>query len=277
MAVNVNELTYGVEIECYVPDELVRSGRIRIGAYHHGNQVTELPAGWNAQHDGSLGGRRGRQGVEIVSPVLAGAEGLRQIQQVTKWLREMGATVSVRCGFHVHVGFAEKRDRLDTLVALASNFEGCLYASTGTKRRERGGFCHSIQRSPSHQQRRYEGVGRYHVLNVRPLLDGTKPTVEFRAFAGTLDSGKIIAHVRQCLALVEKACETKRRPKWIAKATVPTSPLARKGKGLSALTRFLYRMGWTRGQAKHVYGAVEGEGLPSIEQSKKVLRRLARK
>jgi hypothetical protein len=93
MTVNVNELTFGVEIECYVPVELVRSGRISIGGYHHGTQVAELPAGWNAQHDGSLGNARGKAGVEIVSPVLAGADGLRQIQQVCKWLKDNGARV----------------------------------------------------------------------------------------------------------------------------------------------------------------------------------------
>jgi hypothetical protein len=274
---NANDMTYGVEIECYVPQELVTSGRINAGPRHAGRQVSELPVGWNAQHDGSLGYRRGRQGVEIVSPVLRGAEGLRQIVAVCAWLSRNGASVSVSCGFHVHVGF-DPADRagLERLLAVVANYEDALFASTGTQRRERSSWCKSVRRNAALQAGQLVN-DRYHVLNVTNIVNGTKPTVEFRAFGGTINAGKIIAHVRQCLGLVEKALETSQKAAWTPKPTKEGSPLGRKGKGLGALTRLLYRLGWTRGQSKKVYGEVVGEGLPTMERSKAELRRLARK
>src|SRR5579872_4097375 len=42
-------LTFGIEIECHLP-----AGTIEVGAYHLGTPVPGLPAGWNAQHDGSI-------------------------------------------------------------------------------------------------------------------------------------------------------------------------------------------------------------------------------
>src|SRR4051812_34973032 len=108
---NANELTFGIEIECYVPASLVQNGTLLIGGYHYGTQVAALPLGWNAQRDGSLRSvGRGRVGVEIVSPILKGADGIQQVKKVCQWLRSIGATVRKECGFHVHVGF----DRTNT-------------------------------------------------------------------------------------------------------------------------------------------------------------------
>ena len=106
-----------------------------------------------------------------------------------------------------------------------------------------------------------------------------KPTVEFRAFAGTTNAGKVIAYVRLCLGLVERALEASRARAFDAKPLTPKSPMARKGAGYSALTRLLYAVGWVKGRCGRAYGAVgaEVEGLPGIEQSKSELRRLAKK
>src|SRR5687767_12830649 len=103
---NASDMTFGIEIECYLPESAFTSGAVVAGGYHSGVQVPGLPAGWNAQRDGSLSSYgRGRRGVEIVSPVLKGADGVRQIKEVCAWLASVGATVRAECGFHVHVGF----------------------------------------------------------------------------------------------------------------------------------------------------------------------------
>src|SRR4051812_4348780 len=92
--VNANDLTFGIEIECYVPAELVANGTIRVGNYHNGTQVDALPIGWNAQRDGSLRYvGPNKVGVEIVSPVLKGADGVAQVKLVCQWLQSIGATV----------------------------------------------------------------------------------------------------------------------------------------------------------------------------------------
>ena len=75
-------------------------------------------------HDGSLRAGRGRKAVEIVSPVLKGADGVRQVLAVVRELNARGATVNKTCGLHVHVGFDKNnRPALERLVTLAANFE----------------------------------------------------------------------------------------------------------------------------------------------------------
>ena len=69
------DATFGIEIECLLP-----RGSVRVGGYHAGIELGgRFPAGWNAQRDGSLRTTlRGYEGVEIVSPVLRGRDGLEQ-------------------------------------------------------------------------------------------------------------------------------------------------------------------------------------------------------
>src|SRR4051794_5582390 len=98
---NANDLTFGVEFEVTVPV----SAMVAVGGYHRGLPVQGLPAGWNAQADASIQAGNGFRGVEIVSPVLKGIDGMRQIQAVCDWLRLIGARVNRSTGFHVHVGW----------------------------------------------------------------------------------------------------------------------------------------------------------------------------
>ena len=222
---------------------------------------------------------------EIVSPVLKGADGLRQLKAVCDWLNGAGAKVNRSTGFHVHVGFcrADKRG-LRRLVSLVANFEKALFAATGTHSREEGSYCRPVQNdclyqrvfkdaTASHQSRLF----RYHLLNLTNLLGYGQPTVEFRVFAGTTNAVKAIGHVRLCLGIVEKALSMKKLPRWVAKTPVETSPIHRSGEGQTALTRLFYSLGWTKGREEHTFSDIQPEGLPAIEASKKELMRLARK
>src|SRR5262249_45750754 len=133
----------------------------------------------------------------------------------------------------LHVGFSRQDEgALKRLVNLVANFEKALFAATGTRSREQGSFCRSVQ-----QDDRYQTVfrfahaalpqrinNRYHVLNLTNLLHHGKPTVEFRVFAGTTNAVKALGYIRLCLALVEKALALKKLPKWVAKTPVATSP-----------------------------------------------------
>jgi hypothetical protein len=278
-AANVNDLTFGVELEVTLP-----VGTCPVGGYHAGVQVPQLPPGWKAERDCSIQAGPGYMAAEIVSPVLRGADGLRQLKAVCDWLNGVHAKVNRSTGFHVHVGFSRTDKRaLRRLVSLVANFEKALFASTGTHSREEGRFCCPVQEDFLYQQAfRHASVPacqlpRYHVLNLTNLLGHGKPTVEFRVFAGTTNATKALGYVRLCLGIVEKALAMKKLPKWVAKTPVETSPIHRSGVGQTALTRLFYGLGWTKGRESHTFGDIQPEGLPSIEATKKELMRLARK
>lgn len=276
----IEDMTFGIEFETTVPRRLVQDGTIRVGGYSGPGATTPgLPAGWGAKSDGSIRSGRDRVGVEFVSPVLRGEEGLRQIKRVCEKFREWDVKVNDSCGLHVHVGF----DRawigvLERLLHLTANYENAIYAVTGTTRRERGGWCRSVRRHGDAAAALQAGRDRYHVLNTANLTSGRKPTVEFRAFSATTQSNKAIAYVRLCIALVQRASRMKRKTKWTGKTPEGRSPMKRKTPAMTEWTRLKYQIGWTRGSRKiDPCGAVVADDLPSLDDSKKVLTRLARK
>lgn len=269
---NANEFTFGVEFETTMP-----AGSVVVGGYHRGVQVPFLPTGWTAQHDGSIRATNGRMGVEFVSPILKGAEGLKQVLEVIDILNARGAKVNPSCGFHIHVGgFGADQKTIDKVTTLAANFEKAIFASTGTKNRERGMFCQSIQRYGNTTQA-VSGSSRvrYHVLN----LTNTQRigTVEFRAFGGTLNKVKVTGYLRLCLGLVERAVKATRKTNFTAKTPVESSPIARSGEGQTALNRLFYQLGWTKGRSKVVFGNIDCENAPGIVDVKRELMRLAAK
>lgn len=270
---NANDLTYGVELEVFVPYAVT----INVGGYHRGTQVAELPTGWTAQSDTSIQAGPGCYGVEIVSPVLKGAEGLKQIQAVCRWLQSVGAKVNRSTGCHIHVGFAGDDTDLAVLTGLVAYHETAMFAVTGTKARAENRFCKPIRTSTQHQQvAAKSGRGthdRYHTLNLTNLETGRLPAVEFRMFAGTTNELKVIGYVRMCLALVEKSYEMRRLPKWIP----ATNAKKAHRPGATAVTRFFACFGWTKGKTPNVYGNVTDEGVPSIAECKATLLKMANK
>jgi hypothetical protein len=276
--VQASELTFGVELEVYLP-----RGLIAVGGRHAGRQIPDLPEGWNAQGDGSLtDAPHGYQGVEVVSPILKGEDGLRQLAAACAWLNGLGAKVTRKCGFHVHVGVRRGDEELVRRVThLASLHEEALFASTGTRSRKESVYCRPIQTAAAYIRQFRDKAGRahlerFHTVNVTNILGGSKTTIEFRVFAGTTNATKTTAYVRICLGLVEKAHGTAPR-KWAGAPVRETSNMKRSGAGQTELTRLFYYMGWIKGKNKRVYGAIEGEGIASLDACKAELMRLARK
>lgn len=265
-----NEMTYGVELEVTLPVGV----QLAVGSYYSaGLQVAGLPAGWVAKTDSSISPDSGYRGVEIVSPVLRGADGLKQVADVCKWLQSIGAKVNRSTGCHVHVGFAGGAQELAVLTGLVAYHETALFAVTGTKSRMASRYCKPVRNSAGHKQTAAkQGSGpaydRYHTLNLENLNSGRRQTVEFRCFAGTTNETKVIGYVRMCLALVEKSFEMKRLPKWIP---------AKDDKGSAAVVRFFACFGWSKGKTKTVSGNVAAEDVPSMEACKKKLLEMAHK
>lgn len=253
---NANQLTFGIEIETFCPQSLLvetsSSEALVIGSRHHGVQVPYLPTGWKAEHDGSVHPANPSTQIdcEIVSPILRGAEGLRQVIEVCATLEAKGHKVNATCGIHIHVGWnGAEMDAaaLARLVCEVSYVERGLFAITGTKARERGAngmcYCKSIRANGTCEAATTKARGdRYHALNLQNLAYG-KHTVEFRLFSGSTSALKIVGWTMACLGLVERAVNNTRPVPFIA-PEITSGGLKRKGAGATECNRLLAFLGW---------------------------------
>lgn len=262
-AVDVGSITFGVEIECYIPEAIYYA--TGCGGYHSGQLMNHNCSGapyalsggrewddyrsgnsWKVESDSSIEGQcpEGYRAIEIISPILYGNLGVVSVVKMLEWLREKGAKVKTSCGLHVHVGIgsiesAGVNEYATVLGALARYygwFETAVYAQTGT-----GRHLHSYSESTralvldnfqSKEKIRclrdrgadnspYDWGGKYQGLNLQSLRRWG--TVEFRAFAGTLNTNKMLHHLWTVLALAGRAgcyspsgwAKMKRDHKWV--------------------------------------------------------------
>lgn len=272
---NADEMTFGVEIETTMP-----IGSVQVGGHGCGIQVAWLPAGWLADRDPSIIFDPATQvQCEFVSPVLKGAAGIRQVCEVVRKIKSMGGRVNDSCGIHVHVGFNKADTKaIDRLLSLVANHERAIYAVTGTKNRERGAgsrrgtcWCKSVRRFGSAAAARSSWSGpaadRYHVVN----LTSNKPTVEFRAFSGSLNGVKISGYIRLCVALAQKAIISRKACPFVSRSTTYREG---RGEGAAEVTRLFYALKWW--DTDGTVGNIEGEGVPTLKAAKQVLRKMAK-
>lgn len=273
-----NDNTFGIEIETMVPTARMTENGWIVGAYHVG---AEIPGnvGWKTMRDGSIQScGYDYTPVEIVSPVLRGVEGLQSVEAMVGKLNTMGAKVNASTGFHVHIGWNGSAKQLARLISLVSLHEKALYASTGTKSREHNQYCGSIkmrlkpvERMTSMNQLRSVNSSRYSSLNLQNLIDGTRPTVEFRVFAGTLNIIKIKAYIQLCLALVQKAMIAKKSGKWDMRTTHNYD-------GRFAMQTLFHAIGWYDYFVNSPATKVTGLLVPDeMNNMKKMLIRMATK
>lgn len=110
--------TFGVEIECFgvpvqvvtwvlakngiaVADLLSPPPSDDVGSYNQARQGRYGSTHWVISGDGSI---RGNHPMEIKSPILQGAEGIKTLRKVVTILRQTGLKVNESTGLHVHVG-----------------------------------------------------------------------------------------------------------------------------------------------------------------------------
>jgi len=261
--VNANEIGYGVELETTMPT----SDTTIVGGYHNGLPVSWLPAGWKNERDSSIQTLvPNRKGVEYISPILKGLDGLNQIRTACDTITARGGRVNASCGLHVTVSFDGDAAALARLICLVGNHEKAMYASTGTHRREAGTYCKPIKGyNDSEVAKTRLSYDRYHCLNLTHISSG-KNRVEFRCFAGTLNADKIAGYVQLCVGLVQLAIESSRPTPWNwVKGNSVTGFLDRMtgGLGENELNRLYYRLGWIKGYHKgrlagRVFGGFEG-------------------
>ena len=222
-----DHVTFGVELETVMP-----VNALDVGGYHSGRLVTAAPlyngTPWTAERDGSITAPPGFMACEFVSPVLCGPEGVANLVAMLEWIRSHGGKVNPSCGCHVHIGLASLLGRdadaatkafyIRKLAGVVNINAAALYAQTGTRRdlsRYTAPLNDHIRTTldsasrDGHTDYNYY-LQRYHVLNVTNV--NTRGTLEFRAFAGTLNTEKVLHHLWTCLFMARFAQDLARVP-----------------------------------------------------------------
>ncbi len=195
------DIRFGIELECKLPRR--EPGRnIRIGGYGYdrGVQIPFAPLGWVATSDSSIRPEDGYRTVEVVSPILQGEDGLRQVAQVVDALVGRGAITDSSCGLHIHVdGNFIDAYHMEELKHIFPQFEAWFVWLNGRD---------AINRLNNRYCNRVSGVGvnnssRYQTINVSNWYHSTgKRTVEFRCWQGTTDLDRILAAIQMSVGLV---------------------------------------------------------------------------
>ena len=209
--------TFGIEIECvaprdacYVAQELTAAGvDCRNEGYNHTTRTW-----WKIVSDSSVHGRG--YSMEIVSPPMSGAEGLRQTKIVCDVLKRMGVTVNSSCGLHVHHDAHDFRPADFVRVAeFYRRFEGVFDGMMPASRRaDRHSLLHSMSRfrtlgsmlsrvglTMSYLQNEF--YDRYFKVNISAFW--RHGTIEFRHHGGTINFRKIASWVKMTGAIMEWA------------------------------------------------------------------------
>ena len=211
-----SDLTFGIEIEFRRPranrrytmdpqtiaDALTEAGvRTVVENYNHRTR-----SHWKLISDGS-------SDRELVSPILRGEDGLRQVRAAMRVLRNLGCRVTNSEGMHVHVGA-----RQFTATAIANIVEmyyanDTLIYSLVAPSRHSTYYCQphtSSERDAIRSQADYGSVynsgggdRRYRHVNLDAY--SAHGTVEFRQHQGSLNGTKATAWIRMLLGLVRTA------------------------------------------------------------------------
>jgi hypothetical protein len=175
-------------------------------------------SGWNAVYDCSLRAEstyRGGVGWEIVSPILAGENGIEQIRTATRVLRDLGAKPNKSCGMHVHHEVVDLGlDGIKRLYRSWANNQSTIDGLVAPSRR--GGaresrFCRGVDESEARtveaarDLRSIRHGGKFKALNLSYV--GSRGTIEIRQHQGTCDPEKVVSWVRFGQGLVDAAAE----------------------------------------------------------------------
>ena len=240
MAININEMGYGVEIECGIPRSALREGLWTIGDHRTGNPIPagdDYGDGWVLMRDGSLSaGRSANVMCEVVSPVFRGPDGFSKIKAMINKIKSMGGKVNLSCGLHINISHPDlfNTKAIHRLILVTAQSEPALFAINGSTRREtvydggRSGRSSTWCRGIKRDYRRYQTLtsldriqtaysNRYHVLNLNNATLRTprsKRRVEFRSFNATTNPIKMFAYIRVAMGLVQFAIDSKTKPVW---------------------------------------------------------------
>jgi hypothetical protein len=189
-----SEIGFGIEIECNIPT--AHHAEFPVGGYHRGTPVNvDGLRNWNTQADGSVVASGDYYPAEIVSPILKGEDGLRQVVAMLDYLAEIGAKVNPSCGLHVHVDCAGVD--VTRITKLFKAYEVAFYDMNGenARARENSNYC-----LPS---TRWNGT-RYQSLNLTHTCE-VHPHIEIRVWQGAMKPETVVSAIYMAVSLVSRA------------------------------------------------------------------------
>ena len=214
----ISDRGFGVELEmCGVmPSEVataLTAAGVRTVVEGYGHTTRRY---WKIVSDSSI---LGANGMELVSPILRGEKGLKQIRTVCDVLTRIGVKVNTSTGFHVHhdtADFSLKNWKMLVLQYIKHeevvsrflpqnrrNNEYCL--PLRTRFQDVPAAFQAIQsaRTVDALMAEVNGQSRYFTLNMHNWA--RRGTVEFRQHCGTVDADKVISWILLTQAMVEYA------------------------------------------------------------------------
>nr|DAW09108.1 MAG TPA: Putative amidoligase enzyme [Caudoviricetes sp.] len=188
---------FGIEIEAYnctrerLARELREAGiNVAVEGYNHDTRNH-----WKLVTDSSL---RGNDTFELVSPILEGESGLRELEKVCWVLDFCNVKVNDSCGLHVHMDAADFTMNTWKNLALSyKNMESVINAFMPNTRRDNY-YCKSLsgiserrilEANTTDDLRAAFGNNRYHKVNLEAYA--RHRTVEFRQHGGSTNFTKM--------------------------------------------------------------------------------------
>lgn len=204
---------FGIEAEFYNIDvdtalEALRAVGIRVSFEGYTHAVM---SDWKIVTDSSvtpIGTGRG-VGLELVSPILKGEEGLATLAKALDALHRAGAKVNTTCGLHVHLDTAgmDATQRKHFFSAYVEN-QSVVDRLVARSRRNNRNYCKPYTSSQIGSALRSIELGqewssRFMTFNVNSFVK--YGTFEVRQHQGTLNGKKAVAWVKMLLAIAETA------------------------------------------------------------------------
>lgn len=189
---------FGVEIEAYnctttkLKNALKEEGiNVEFEGYTHATRPH-----WKIVSDSSLSGDNT---FELVSPILEGESGLKELKKVCWILDACGAKINTSCGLHIH--FDASNFTLDTWKNLALGYKTLetIIDNFMPSSRRNNRFCRplrsitkaAIKNCRNIQELQYGAFNEDRYFKLNPMSYNQHKTVEFRQHAGSTDFDKI--------------------------------------------------------------------------------------
>lgn len=218
VSTNTNEVRqFGVEAEFFgITAEQAIQALADIGiACTFEGYTHEVMSTWKIVTDASVSSRgTGRgTGLELVSPIMKGEEGLKEVEKVLNAIDGAGGKVNTTCGLHIHVDTAGMTpiQRKNFFLAYVRNQDLMDRLVSRSRRNNR----HYTQRYETERAINYyadcveagtSGNSRFFTVNTCSLVK--YGTLEFRQHQGTLNGKKVVAWVQMLLAIAYTASQT---------------------------------------------------------------------
>ena len=212
----LTDRNFGIEMEFYgcTPAELIfQASLLGLNVQHMGYTHQTTPH-WKIVSDGSVTGTGtgGNGGLELVSPILNGYEGVRALAAASRALALAGARVNRTCGVHVHLDASDlSPNQIGNVAANYAEAQRAIDYLVPSSRRSTvyNRYCHpipdyavaSLRTAQTNSDLASAMPGRYHKVNLQSLH--RHGTIEFRQHAGSIDGQKIAHWLSLMQAIVE--------------------------------------------------------------------------